>query len=322
MNLSNGEELAITEDAFPFQPNTEQEAIVYCCARWSSDGTLLAYRRDVGIPVTGGFESSYSLWVYDPATSESRAVLEDQLVMGYAWKPGEHLIAYGLPIETEYFMGNRPDLANGIWAVDMDSGETYELVPPQRDITLLWPVWSPDGRFLSFDEVRHMEGRGQFAYYDFEAQEYIAWDQVIGDYDWSPDGEMIAYDTLAYIAGGAERIWLSDRKGEGAQPFSPALHPGYASSPAFSPQGERIAYMAALGGPQTTQYTLMIQDIDSADMLNLGNFEQVTELTWSADGTRLIFAAGPYENREIMVVQIDDRAVTTIAVGNQPALQP
>ena len=322
MNLSNGESLALTEDAVPFQPNTEQETISYCCAQWSSDGSLLTYRREVGTPATGGFEFSYSLWVYDRATGESRTVLEDQLVMGYAWKPGEHLIAYGLPIETEYFMGNRPELANGIWAVDVDSGKTSELVPPQRDITLVWPVWSPDGRFLSFDEILHMEGRGQFAYFDFEAQEYIAWDEVIGGYDWSPDGEIIAYDTLAYVAGGSERIWLRDRKGERTQPFSPVLDPGYASNPAFSPQGERIAYKAGMGGPETPQYTLMVQDIGSDEPRELGNFEQVSELFWSADGTRLIFTAGPYENREIVEVLIDDRSVTTLIEGSKPALQP
>lgn len=322
MNLSTGEAIAITEDAVPFQPNTDQEIIGYCCSQWSSDGTLLAYRREAGTPVTGGYEYSYSLWVYDPATGESRAVLEDQLVMGYDWKPNAHLIAYGLEIETEYFMGNRSELANGIWGIDVDSGETYELVLPQRDITLLWPVWSPDGRFLSFDEVLHMEGRGQFAYYDFEAQEYIAWDEVIGNYDWSPDGEWIAYDTLAYVSQGGERIWLSDRRGEEAQLFSPVFDPGYASFPVFSPQGNHIAYLAAVGGPETSEYSLMVQEIGSDEPRELGNFEQVYELNWSADGTRLIFAAGPYENREIVEVQIDDRTVSAVAEGAQPAVQP
>jgi len=49
----------------------------------------------------------------------------------------------------------------------------------------LEPNWSPDGRFLGFDEVLYMEGRGQFAYFDFETQSYMAWDDVIGSYSWS-----------------------------------------------------------------------------------------------------------------------------------------
>ena len=60
-------------------------------------------------------------------------------------------------------------LATGISAIDLDTGETSLLVEPENGYTLILPTWSPDGRFISFDELIYMEGRGPFAYYDFEA---------------------------------------------------------------------------------------------------------------------------------------------------------
>ena len=57
----------------------------------------------------------------------------------------------------------------------MDSGESSELVKAERGVALYTPIWSPDGRYLGFDELVYMEGRGPFAYYDFEGGQYVAW---------------------------------------------------------------------------------------------------------------------------------------------------
>jgi Tol biopolymer transport system component len=205
--------------------------------------------------------------------------------------------------------------------VDVDGGEPYELVAPERDYALTWPSWSPDGRFLSFEEIQYMEGRGLFAYYDLENQEYVAWDEVIGGYNWSPDGELIVYDTLAYVSVGSERIWLRERTGE-AREFSPIIEPGFASNPVFSPQGDKIAYLAAYGSPETTQYSLMVQDVAGGEPRELGQFESVNQLIWSSDGKFLVFAAGAYEQREVVQVLVGDGTATSMIEGSQPALQP
>jgi WD40 repeat protein len=322
MNQFTGQSLAITDDAVPFQPNVDQQTVTYCCAQFSSDGSLLAYRREQGSVTQQAYETTYSLWIYDMNAAESRLVI-DSLVMDYDWKPGEHLIAYGPEIDFDYFISNedRAQLANGIWALDVDTGDTYELVSPERGYALDGPRWSPDGRFLSFEEIQYMEGRGLFAYFDFEVQEYIAWDEIIGSYSWSPDGELIAYDTMAYVSQGTERIYLRERTGKTLE-FSPPLDSGYATYPVFSPQGDRIAYLAAIGGPETTEYSLMVQELDSTEPLNLGTFAGLYELTWSLDGAYIVFAAGPYEQREIVQVLVDDGTVTTLTAGTQPDIQP
>ena len=59
-------------------------------------------------------------------------------------------------MEMDYFLTRgQPDaaLATGIRAIDMDSEETLELVTPERGYALYGPDWSPDGRFLAFEEI-------------------------------------------------------------------------------------------------------------------------------------------------------------------------
>ena len=119
---------------------------------------------------------------------------------GFSWRPGTHIISYSLMTDPNYFTARGAvdeSLAKGILGFDVDTMQAMELVPPQG-YSLIWPHWSPDGRFVGFDEILYMEGRGNFAYYDFEDQEYISWKRPIGSYQWSQDGENLVYDYLTY----------------------------------------------------------------------------------------------------------------------------
>jgi len=168
-------------------------AVEYGNPRLSSDGTLLAYSRQVGTPVASGYDFTTGLWVTNLTTDEQRQIMDGRTT-GLAWKPGTHLLAYGTAVDGNYFITRgQPDaaLANGINAIDLDSGETLELVAPERGYTLNGPLWSPDGRFLAYEEVFNMEGSGLFAYYDLEGQEYVAWDEPVGRVSWSPDGNIL-----------------------------------------------------------------------------------------------------------------------------------
>lgn len=323
----SGERRQLTQDAASWQNNQQGTAPVinYFSPRWSSDGRLLAYIREQGLPIDSGYEFSYALLVYDMQSQGSRSLLEDEQFGGFAWKPGENLITYALPPDVEYFIrqGQNTELALGIWALEVDTGSRYELVPPQRGFTLMQPRWSPDGRFLSFEEVYLMEGSGNFAYFDVEAQEYVAWDRPIGLYSWSPDGETISYDYLTYIPIGSEFIHLNDRHGSAERPLSPDYDPGYAFNPVFSPQGDMLAYLAQEDSlPESTRYTVYVIELPDGEPRSLGEFEQVREMSWSPDGGRLIFTAGPFEQQQVLEILVSDGSVNSLAQGGQPAWQP
>ena len=192
------------------------EQVSYYFPALSSDGTLLAYRRDAGTPVDSGLQYQFGLWVTDLNTGEAQQVI-DKIPAGFSWKPGTHLLTYGLGAADGYFASRgqpAADLATGIWAVDLDQGEPFELVRPERGFTLARPLWAPDGSRLSFEEIVNMEGSGNFAVYDLATQAYNEWEKPLGIIDWSPDGAEIAYDDMTYTATGTERVYLNSNVGD------------------------------------------------------------------------------------------------------------
>ncbi|MEJ2711124.1 MAG: hypothetical protein P8074_26190 [Anaerolineales bacterium] len=313
----------ITQDATPPETGSAQPAssVRYYFPKVSSDGRYVAIRRDAGTPFEEGVQYEFGLWVHDLAGGEARRVY-DQNPAGFDWKPGSHLLAYSMGVEEGYFMnrGGQPDpsLATGVGSIDMDTGAAGELVKPERGFALYMPVWSPDGRYLSFDELLYYEGRGPFAYYDFETQQYTSWEDPIGTYDWSPDSSRIAYDRLTYAANGEERIFVRPLQGGAELLLSSELSSGYAFYPAFSPQGDRIAYLAALGGPETNNFNLYVQDLAGGETRDLGSFESAWNLEWTPDEAYLIFSAGPYETRQVLQVNAADGTVTPLAQGHSP----
>jgi Tol biopolymer transport system component len=327
---TTGEERQITTDAIPWDTSgsgQQEQVITYCCADWSPDGQLLAFRREEGNAVQDGFEFSYSLWVFEQQTGEARPLLEDQQVTGFSWRPGTHQISFALPVAMENFTAEPPhpldaSYLTGIHAIDADTGETSELVRPERGYTLVNPRWSPDGRFLSFEELLYMEGRGLFAYYDIDAQEYVAWEEAIGNYSWSPDGEQIAYDRMVYIPTGEERILVRDRQGGEERNLSSQIESGYAFLPAFSPGGDQLAFWVESGGFESQDYTLYVVDLPESEPRPLGDFAEIQGLAWSADGEQLIFSAGQFDQQQIVTVNVAEETSAAMVPGSQPAWQP
>jgi Tol biopolymer transport system component len=310
----------LTFDANPI--GNENSVVEYSFPRLSYDSEYLAYRQDISTPSESGYDFTTGMWVMNITTGEQRQIL-DVFAYGMDWKPGTHQLTYGTEVDINYFMNRGqpdPTLAIGIRSIDLDNGEIRELVSPERGFTLSNPNWSPDGRFLSFTEVIGMEGSGFFAIFDFENQQYIAWEEAIGRESWSPDGELLTYARHTYAATGEERLYLRPRQGE-EQLIGPAYEgPAYATNPVFSPDGNQIAYLAYLEGPATQNATVMVLDIASNEARPLGQYEGVWELDWTPDGSQLVFSIGPWETPQIIAVKVTDGSQVILADGSQPAL--
>lgn len=263
----------------------------------------------------------FGLWVVDLTTKIAEEVYALSPA-GFSWKPGSHLLAYVPELEGQYFTirGNTPDpaYAKGIMGYDADSGETSELVSPERGLALAGPNWSPDARFLGFDELLYYEGRGPFAYFNFTDGTYTPWEQPLGVYSWSPDGEVLAYDNLTYTPTGDERIFIRSRQNGMVSKFSPDSLQGYAILPAFSPQGDKIAYLVNSGEPDSQRFTLYVQPYPQGEPVALGEFENVYLLEWSPDGTRLYFSSGNWGEQWIAEVNLLTGEWVEFSQGMQP----
>jgi Tol biopolymer transport system component len=333
---STGEEQPLTSDATPRETNIgEEESVNYNFPQWSSDGRFLAFQRQTTVPLSDSVDFSLDLLVYDLDSGETQTLLTDQRITGFAWQPGTHTLTYSLVIEMEYFATRgepNPDAASGIRAIDVApgaSGEPYELIAPERGFALARPHWSPDGRYVGFDEVYLMEGRGYFAYYDTQQQQYHSWEESIGNYDWSPDNRWFAYDNLVYTPSYEERIWLSEFESEpqrGRQ-FSTNFEQGYASSMRFSPSGDRLAYLAHSNCGDACTSSLYVQPVPEGEPVDLGVIDQPYYLAWSPDGQYIVLSAGPYYSPSLLLVNAADGSVQTLSQGylpegSLPAWQP
>lgn len=317
---AGGEIRQVTTDAANPAPDSKAKSVQYCCSKWSSDGQLLAFEKAVGTPVDSGYTIENSLWVYDLQSGQSKAAIQNHGVSGFAWKPFTHLIAYSWPVAPEYLSTRGttdPKFAQGIWAVNVDTGLDQELVGPSRGFSLVGPVWSADGQYLGFDEVMYMEGRGNFAYYDFEALSYHAFEKPIGQYTFLTNLKRIAFDNLTYAPTGEEKIWSVDMDGKDEKLIYSPDKPGYAYGPQVSPKGDLIAFLYAR--TDTTATKVMVLPASGGEARLLLEVEQVNYLGWSPDGSALLVSVGPYDKSDIEVIQVSDVSSKLIAKGQQPA---
>ena len=64
----------------------------------------------------------------------------------------------------------------------------------------------------------------------------------------------------------------------------------------------------------------MVLDLAGGEPKSLGEFEDVWELAWTPDGSRVVFSYGQYPSRQIIALNLADGSQTVLAAGTQPAL--
>jgi len=325
MDMESGSARQITTDAATYS-SSKTPVVQYNNPQWSSDGRYLAFTRDVGQPISEGYDFSYALMVFDMENGESRAVVDDAQTVGFGWMPGEHTLAFALAPDPNYFVtrgGVNGNLARGIYAVDVDRGERTELVRAEAGYTLVNPQWSPNGRFISFEEILYMEGRGLFGYYDVQAGQYVRWDKVVGGIAWSPDGSQLLLDTLSYAPSYTERIFEIQRDQSGERQLTQASPDGYDAFPVFSPDGKQMAYLFTQGRDEQQTVHVMVQSLeDGSGARDLAVFPNVYSLTWTPDGQYLLFGAGNYPDVQVRLLRVHDGWQQTLADGWQAVMRP
>ena len=174
------------------------------------------------------------------------------------------------------------------------------------------PTWSPDGRQIAFvrqradDSTIHLVsplGGAERRLGDFRGADSL---------DWSPDGKWLAagnsgqlnFGIWAFLprpgGKGPRGIYLVSVEGGAARPLIVSKANRVDSKPAFSPDGQRLAYVSCdssdegMAGMRDCDVALVELDMSRATAqpprrLTTQRSEYIQSLTWTRDGSAIVY---------------------------------
>ncbi len=182
------------------------------------------------------------------------------------------------------FQSVRDDVAN-IWAIPDRTGLLGTTSGPKPvqltsgPLSFTNPIPSKDGKKLFVIGARP---RAELNRYDKDSGDLVPFLGGIsaGDVDFSRDGQWVSYVTYP-----DDLLWRS--KSDGSEPLQLTFPPMRAVLPHWSPDGQRIAFTAAMPGTPW-KIRLVAKDGGSSEQLTSGEFDDL-DPTWSQDGNMLAF---------------------------------
>ncbi|MDX1994680.1 MAG: hypothetical protein SF029_20015 [bacterium] len=185
------------------------------------------------------------------------------------------------------------------------------LTTPQQTRSGLAPNWSPDGARLAY------QNRGAIFVVPVTADGTLGRARRISDFTrdfafsplWSPDGRYVLYQTESYAGFRRENAELYlVQPGDAAQSEAlnlTAQEPDPASSPAWSADGRRLAYVT-FDGARSAIHILELASQEAQVVARWGEF--ITGLSWSPDGRMLAFYSVRERSFSLVALWVDGEA--------------
>lgn len=260
----DAERLAVTGSAMPIVDEVMTQPTGVGYFSFSRDGCL-AY-------VTGDAHEFMQrlVWVADgrvtPLTIAERFIEEPRL------SPGGRRLAFGIREAT-----------SDIWIHDIETGTRSRFTFDGDNFA---PVWSPDGRRLTFSSNRN--GPCQIfsqGLEDAEPTMIVGSEHDLVPGSWLPDGEQLLFTEYNPATGAG--VWCcAPDTGRPARALVRSRANTFA--PAVSPDGLAFAYASDVSGRLDVYVALLREGGESTQVTTDGGAEPV----WSADGSRLYFRQG------------------------------
>jgi Tol biopolymer transport system component len=284
------------EIAKPLTDHSKDQSIYNQKPEWSPKGDRLAFFSDRSNPQHGYSDRYNEIFIISTIDGKviSRLVEAEHsgdleslhsYLSGLAWSPGGERIAFVSKSHGQ----------DVIFIVDSENGNRKKRIRTGLS-GMRNPSWSPDGSRLAFEGINN--GFTDLYIYDLKSGKL---ERLINDkYDdndpsWSPDGNRLAFASDRPVNGVVEdtlfnygnyHIFLFDLETKDIRALTD--NPYGNSQPAFSPDGERIAFVSNRNGINNLYLYEFSTDSDFP-ITNIisGAFSP----SWSPEGDKISFAA-------------------------------
>jgi Tol biopolymer transport system component len=254
------------------EPGAETDASGNRNPAWSPDGTRIAY-VGTGDAVEEDARDQ-EIYVMQADGSEPVRLTNDRLPDSMpAWSPDGERIAFS----TSGPLGG----GGVIVTTDAAGQERAEVTRPPETCNVVvdtQPAWSPDGTLIAFTRITYgIAGESRTDIYTIAptgvGERLLIEDAA--DPAWSPEGDRIAFTTVRDLFGltcfhectAATEIYVATA--EGAELRRLTESESADTGPAWSPDGERIAFTSDRSNPATHEYEIYVMDADGGDVQRL-----------------------------------------------------
>ncbi len=286
--------------------------------------------RLAGLPVESGQvafmsdkRAQWDIYVLDVARGIVQPITNDLAAQRYpAWSPDGESIAYHANIGLDYDLYIMDADGRNARVMGLDSDNAY------HDQAML--KWHPSGEAVVYHAGIQNSSNFQLYLGDVASGDFYRVIEGLGDSihaDWSPDGTRLAFSARRVVEPYDVHMTIYVLEMDGQLPHSAsaatALTPeGYrAYFPAWSPDGEQIAYVVSAAGIQEEDIYVMNADGSNPRNLTPGTQAANTHPVWLPDG-RILFASDRAGTFDLYMMDADGGNVRRLTHERMNAQAP